>query len=177
LKGHAALPLGYGGVGALVAFAHGCPNNVPQILYCASETWTPLFPKRVTAASRRHFDGRRSVEFDAARLQEMRQQRLAESPSLSRMTENGRAMLLVLGALRQGPRIDEAVARRTGLTTIEVRSLLRLAGHFGWIDRSRHVTDGGIGQLDHARMKPKAYGPLLPEPKEPYYPKSLRAPS
>jgi hypothetical protein len=177
IKADLTSSLGYQGVGALVAFAHGCPNNVPRILNCAGKTWVPLFPKRVTAASRQHFKRRRSVEFDAAYLQAMGQQRLAESPMLSRMTENGRALILVLGALRRGPRVDEAIAARTGLSTVEVRSLVSLGYRVGWIDRRRHVTNSGINQLDHARMKLKAYGPLLPEPKEPYYPTSLRVPS
>jgi hypothetical protein len=171
------LSLGYGGTGALVAFAHGCPNNAPRILHCGSPTWTPLFPKRVTAGSRQHFGKRRTPELDAANLRKMKQQSLAESPSLSRMTDRGRAMILVLSALRRGPRGDEAIAGRTGLTTIEVRSLMYLGSHFGWINGTRHVTDGGIDQLNHARIKPKEYGPLLPEPKEYYYPKQLRAPA
>jgi hypothetical protein len=42
----AETPLGYGGTGALLAFAHGAPNNTPLLLHKRSRTWCPLFPAR-----------------------------------------------------------------------------------------------------------------------------------
>lgn len=55
--------LGFGGAGALIAFAHGCPNNAPRILHKKSTRkstrWKPLFPARVTASTRALFGDRR----------------------------------------------------------------------------------------------------------------------
>ncbi|MFC0269627.1 phosphoribosyltransferase-like protein, partial [Kushneria aurantia] len=48
--------LGFQNTGALIAFAHGAPNNVPRILYSFSNSWTPLFARRKTSATRTDFD-------------------------------------------------------------------------------------------------------------------------
>ncbi len=37
---------GYGGLGLLLAFKHGCPNNSLPILWCESADWTSLFHRR-----------------------------------------------------------------------------------------------------------------------------------
>ena len=52
-------PTGYAHGGALIAFAHGVPNNAPLILHKRGNRWAPLFPARITSATRQHFfDGR-----------------------------------------------------------------------------------------------------------------------
>lgn len=69
-------PTGYAQGGALIAFAHGVPNNAPLILHKRGSGWAPLFPARVTSATRQHFS--RSPDAEAVRtyLVEMRQARL-----------------------------------------------------------------------------------------------------
>jgi len=105
----------------------------------------------------------------------MGQQRLAQSVRISALPDQGRAMVLFLAALTRGPRLDEVVARRTGLTLLEVESLARIAITLGWIDDRRRLTDAGHGQLEHVRARPRSDAALLPEDEMPYFPGSLRA--
>jgi hypothetical protein len=168
--------IGYDGTGALLVFGHGCPNNCPRILHRSKRSWKALFPQRVTAGSREHFKENRDAKTVAARLIRLGQRQLASSAWISRMTANGRAMVLVLAALRRGPRLDEALASRTGLTIPEVQSLIRTAIQFGWVDGQRHLTDKGAGQLAHLRRKQILKSALPNSEKSLYYPTSLRAP-
>jgi hypothetical protein len=168
--------LGYAGTGALIVFAHGCPNNAPRLLHRGRPgRWTPIFPERVTAGSRATFAAHRTYNDTTERLQSMGQQRLAESVRLSALPDDGKAMVLLLAALARGPRLDEAVASRTGLTLVEVEHLLRTAVIFGWIDHRRRLTDAGHGQLEHVRTRPRSNAALLPEEDMSYFPRSLRA--
>jgi hypothetical protein len=169
--------LGYAGTGALIVFAHGCPNNAPRLLHRGRRGhWTPLFPNRVTASSRANFSTHRTHTETIERLMSMGQKRLAESVRLSALPDQGKAMVLLLAALARGPRLDEAVARRTGLSLLEVESLVRTAVTFGWIDHRRRLTNAGHGQLEHVRVRPPPNAPLLPKEEKLYFPRSLRAP-
>lgn len=162
--------LGYGGMGALIAFAHGCPNNAPRILHRTRKgRWVPLFPGRVTAAS--HI----AIGSVAERLRAL-DTRNVHSPWAGRVAKESEPMLELLTALKVGPRLDEALAARTGMTCAEVRSRLRIAAANGWIGKDRRLNDVGRAQLIHANFQRKPYGELLPSPVTPYYPKSLRSP-
>jgi hypothetical protein len=48
-------PLGYGWTGALIAFEHGVPNNVPPILHSGWGKWAPLFQRRSTIGAKGQF--------------------------------------------------------------------------------------------------------------------------
>jgi hypothetical protein len=169
--------LGYAGSGALIAFAHGSPNNAPRLLHSGGRRrWVPLFPKRVTAGSRGHFAAHRAYFDTTARLRSMGQQRLAESARLSALPDQGKAMVLLLAALARGPRLDEAIAYRTGLTLLEIESLLRAATAFGWVDHRRRLTDAGRGQLEYVRAQPRPYGAIVRREEKVYFPRALRAP-
>lgn len=168
--------LGYKGSGALIAFAHGVPNNSPRVLHKRSRRWTPLFPARVTAGANAHFVKDEDAAAIAKRLERMRQRRLAAGNWLNEANEEVRSLILVLASLGRGPRGDEAVSRKTGLTVLEVRHLISKALDLGWIDEQRHLTDRGQVELAHARKNKTKKTPLSVEPEEPYYPTSLRAP-
>ena len=49
-------PLGYRNSGALIAFAHMCPNNAPPILHSGRNGWVPLFPGRSTSGVSEFFE-------------------------------------------------------------------------------------------------------------------------
>jgi hypothetical protein len=170
--------LGYGGIGALIAFRHGCPNNAPRILHRKRrDSWSPLFPKRVTAAAGGAFGNRENDQTTiSARLARLGDDKMIENPWLFNTTDQGRAMIFLLAALRSGPRFDEVLADKTGLTLPEVRAWVALAEAYSWVDAKRRLTDSGRSQLAHPNISPAQYGRLLPEPHLPYYPKSLRAP-
>ena len=166
--------LGYRGGGALIAFAHGAPNNCPRILHKRSARWVPLFPMRVTAAIRSTF-----VEDDAeaikARLHAMRQARLAEALHVAALGPHSHANVLLLAALARGPRHDEALSGRTGMTLFEVKRALNTARKHSWIDVARRLTDAGQAELAAARRAAPP-DPLPPKAKTVYFPTALRVP-
>jgi hypothetical protein len=103
-------------------------------------------------------------------------QRLASSAWLSRLTENGLAMLVLLAALRRRPRDEVALASRTGLSIVEIRANLALAENFQWIDAKNRLTDAGHAELLQA-TKQTSPQPLPVATKTLYVPSSLRMPN
>lgn len=175
-KRDAVGPLGFKGTGALIAFAHGAPNNTPRLLHKGSSRWMALFPKRVTADTRSTFGDRRDASAFAERLVAIRQNRLASGAWLQNATTEGRALFLVLAALGRGPRFNEVLSRKTGLTVLEVRQSVERAEALRWIDANRRLTDSGQAELKYARRRNDPVPPIPLEPENPYYPSSLRAP-
>jgi hypothetical protein len=180
--------LGFMGTGALIAFAHGMPNNCPPILHRASSAknsnWTPLFPSRVTSTIDPNlFGAALSPERIRHRLQKIGQKKLSTSSfALNERIGIGKVALL-LGALAYPRRNDDnTLCHRTGMTTSEVRSLCRLMSLYRWIDVRRRLTDEGHSQLRHARKQQVAHWQqLVQKPvgnivQKPYYPQSLRLP-
>ena len=171
-------PLGFGSVGALIAFAHGVPNNTPLIFHKSSTGWTPLFPARVTSATRAGFGvDDDTAEAIRARLLTMRQKRLADAGWIENAKPHTKTVLMVMAALSHRPRHIEAISGRTGLTIMEVDKALRYALSHGWIDGRNRLTDDGHGQLAHARKGGQSKSVLPEEPEEFYYPTALRAPA
>lgn len=167
--------LGFDDAGALVAFAHGAPNNCPACLFKKGGGWQPLFPARVTQCARTSFTSENHAEELQARLIQMGQSRLAH-PSLKAVVPSKRALLLVMAALSRPPRSVEAVSRKTRLTLLEVEAQIAAGVKLGWIDGQNRVTDAGHAELASVRT---ALGgvPAVPAiPQTPYYPNSLRAP-
>lgn len=173
--------LGYRGTGALIAFAHGAPNNVPRILINEGkrgrgQTYLPLFRKRSTASSRASFASSiTSADALASALTALGAKRFEGSPS-ERMSVSQLRLLLTLCALSRSPRALHVISGRTGLTIIEVESSIDELKTLGWIDASLRITERGQAQLKHARKirRPTRAVPDLPDVY--YYPSSLRAP-
>ncbi|MBU7440926.1 phosphoribosyltransferase-like protein [Paraburkholderia fungorum] len=166
--------LGYRDTGALIAFAHGMPNNCPRIFWAGTTSWSALFPKRVTATMRDTFGREVDAESVNDRLMAMRQRRLTESIDWSKAPRGALERYLVLAALAHPPRTSEVVARKTGLTLLEVEKMLVEAVEFDWIDRSYRLTDLGRTQLSTAKASSTQV--MISERSNLYYPSSLRAP-
>jgi hypothetical protein len=168
--------MGFGEVGALIAFAHGAPNNCPAMLFKKASGWEPLFPVRLTTSTRADFTVEDAAEEVRARLEKMGQSRLAH-PELKAIPSGKRSLLLIMAALSKPPRTPEAVSRKTRLTLFEVEAAMARGLKLGWLDGRNRVTDEGHAELRRARIVP-AKKPAFPSvPEEPYYPKSLRAPT
>jgi len=169
--------LGYMGSGALIAFSHGCPNNMPRILHKPRKNiWKPMFPKRKTSAVRHIFGEKDNPNELKKRLDRLHQKRLAQGHWISKASKEGQKMLILLAALSRGPRFTEAIARKTGLTIPEIEILLEKAKQWRWVSSNSYLTATGKGQLSHAR---KIIGPDVKNGdgnKEMYFPKLLRAP-
>lgn len=169
-------PLGYQGTGALIAFAHGAPNNCPRILHARSNSWEPLFARRVTAQTRAEFNEELDSEQVQQRLVDMRHRRLSEGYVWARAPKGTMETYLVLAALTHRPRRIDVVARRTGLTFIEVEAIVRKAETHGWIDENYRLTDAGQAHLRAAKKKRRAAPPTSSDSAKSYYPSTLRVP-
>ena len=184
--GPAHHPLGYGGAGALLVFAHGAPNNVPPIFHKASQSktrpWVPLFPARVSSGlGSEAFGTSLTAGKIRERLEKLGQRGLARSTVVN-ATVSTWEVFSILTALSKPPRNNDAVlSRRSGFETSRVRNLCRRLMEYGWIDSQRRLTDAGAGQLRHARKQVDDHAKDLwgaaPKVRQvPYYPKSLRPP-
>jgi len=172
--------LGYEGAGALIAFDHGCPNNVPRILYQSKKNkdWKPLFPKRVTLEVNSIFGVNNDRLNLSQRLSKMNEKRLAGGNWIEKTHEDNRALVLVLVALRKAPRLDEAISRKTGLTIPEIKIIIEVMTRWGWLNDKRYLTDEGNNQLKYMRNMKGEKEPMLSTGSGiPYYPHQLRAPN
>lgn len=176
--------LGYGRVGALMAFAHGAPNNTPRIFHKTSKRangWIPLFPSRVTAGLPTTGFGRSlRPETIAARLEALGNTVLAKSPAARGAPVEVKKRYLVLAALSRAHRGNDILAIKTGLSTVEVEQVCKDLEGLGWMGERRVLTDAGLGQLRHLRrtvaQQQQHADTHVETEKPPYYPTSLRAP-
>jgi hypothetical protein len=174
--GGRAQALGYKNTGALIAFAHGVPNNAPRVLYAQNKSWVPLFARRKTSATRLHFDNDLDQEDVQQLLIKMRHRRLSDGQVLSKARKGALETYLVLAALSHPSRKPEAVARRTGLTLLEVEHVLLNAEAYNWVDQLYRLTEKGQAHLRAAKKKRRAEPSPEVAPK-PYYPSALRVPA
>jgi len=168
--------LGYKGTGALLAFSHGCPNNVPRLIHKKGKNWSPLFPARVTAKVRSIFGDREGASALHTRLEMLGEKYMPSEAWVKKTTVAGRKMLLLLTTLKGAPRFDEALSRKTRLIIPEIRLLVQKAQSWGLIDEERRLTKEGSYQLKHARSYKRCKTNLTSEANQMYYPKSLRVP-
>lgn len=176
-RGAARRALGFGGTGALIAFAHGSPNNVPTMFWRESGTWIPLFKGRVTAGTRESFASPIDAGGVQDRLQSMRQERLARSMLFFRLDGPAGALVLTLAASGRNPGNAAAIAEATGLTIWEVSTSTDKAVSHGWLDGRGRLTDAGRRQLDSFRSKKiPDKEPVQKSPETAYYPSALRGP-
>lgn len=179
-----SLALGYGSVGALMAFAHGAPNNTPRIFHKTSKRakgWIPLFPSRVTAGLPVLGFGRSlRPETISARLKALGNTVLAKSPVARDAPVEVKKRYLVLAALSRAHRGDDILAIKTGLSTTEVKQVCQELEGLGWIGERRVITDAGLGEMRHLRrtatQRRQRVDAIAQAAKPPYYPTSLRAP-
>lgn len=175
---HPVDSLGYGGQGAMLVFAHGCPNNAPRLLYIGARSRPPLFSQRANLME--HFaEPARSPT--SAKLFEQ----LATNPAhATRLREAhtsvaGQERLLVLAALKAGHKLREQLALRTGLDLRNVELALASLRTIGWVSERNSLTDAGHRNLKAAGPF-KLYagdGKALTASEGMYYPKSLRPPT
>ncbi|WP_122419333.1 phosphoribosyltransferase-like protein [Pseudomonas viridiflava] len=170
--------LGFGGEGVLMAYAHGMPNNAPDIFFKGKGKWKPLFKGRVTNTVAIEVEtGLHQVDAQD-QLQKMKADKLAASRWLKRLSKDSKNMLLVMASLSRSPRTESAIAARTDLTIPDVRRWLQSGKHYGWISPTNRLTDTGMLQLRHLQSSSHAgERHRLPWAEDvEYYPTSLRAP-
>lgn len=178
-------PLGYGTRswvypsdegGALIAFAHGCPNNVPAILYSRASGWVPLFEGRSTPDAPDAFlpEGH-EVALDQ-RAQNLLRIRDAQKSLLSVENEGWISAMLVLAAADEGLRTIADISGRTHLSIARVTKLVALAKNARWLTETGRLTRLGRYERERLRRR-RRRTPVLPGERNTfYYPTQLRAP-
>jgi len=163
--------MGYGHSGALIAFAHGMPNNAPRFLFKNGKKWKPLFPSRVTSGTRRVIH-QSQEELISRRLEKLREKKLSK---LGLNIERD-ATILVLSALKRLPRSAETVSARTGLGYAEVLDILTRATDAGWINVDNRLTAAAYTEFDYLNRQSEKQGAHYNTNYAPYFPTELRAP-
>jgi hypothetical protein len=173
----ARYPLGFGWTGALIAFAHGIPNNAPALLYvkqAKKNLWEPLFRGRSTVGVPYDFPSL-SQDVVAERASRLLQLRVAKGHLDNPRTRTWIVTLLILDALAAGARDAPQVSARTRLPLDQVETTLSYLLVVGWITARNTLTP--LGQREWARLRQRRQArPVLPKPDAPFYfPTQLRA--
>ena len=167
-------PFGYRGGGALIAFAHGMPNNSPAILHSTKGGWQPLFRNRSTEGAASCFPP------DAADDVGERASRLLRIQGAWKYLSDPRARqwistMLVLAAIDAGGRTAAAVSATCRLPVAEVTGILEAARVARWLGSRNALTQLGRQELAGLRRR-RQRAPVLPTEARPYYfPTQLRA--
>jgi hypothetical protein len=169
-KYRGAGPLGFLGLGALIAFAYRAPNNLPLFLHAGNRAWRPLFQGAISEDMAAAF-GLQSAEFRTATASEVLGQSLAPQ-----VTASEGQLALVLSVLRGPWRHGQEIefAERTGLTVPEVLDARAYALVHGLVTSQGRLTDAGQAHIRSLTATSSA--PVIPTNPEPYYPKALRVP-
>jgi hypothetical protein len=173
-------PLGYGRIAALLAFAHGCPNNAPAVFHRRStlmrRPWEPLFPGRVTALVSRHTVERATDSITMA-MESLGESGLLKAEGFVNATTEQKQVLLLLAATRHGHRSLRRLPLVTDLRLWELANAISKAEAAGLLDTNRRLTPPGLALLRQLRQQSACdKSPIRTGAKGEYYPQSLRAP-
>lgn len=168
--------LGYGGQGAMLVFAHGCPNNAPRVLYKKNgRKWKPLFRERGNV-----LENIRTVGNINSRLNKFIKLAPTHAKRLNKAAiyADGVDKLLVLSALKAGYRFNEDISYATGIELPGVEALVKGLRQIGWISTEGRLTTEGRRTLALAsplKIRAKHEKRVISDERV-YYPKSLRPP-
>jgi hypothetical protein len=170
-------PLGFGNLGALIAFRYGIPNNAPKVLWDRDSDCEPFMPAQSPADALQAFQ---SDEGDARLrrlLQHLRQNIRNWITGLTTYSQDRKLKLAFLSSLggKWWPGREILLAQKNGLTVPEVLRLKEHSIKQGWIGDDGRLTDRGR-KLVHATRPQQRRKPVVNATTVPYYPKQLRAP-
>lgn len=176
---HKSDSLGHGGIGALITFAHGMPNNAPTMFHKKSrlktKPWIPMYPQRVTSGRRKSIGS--TVDQDKENRLERRRitnQMVLRSPRLTSAPVVLRDAVQVLISLDGTSHRETVVSARTGLSVERVREALERINRYGWVDEEYRTTVKGRREL--ARLRAFVPRGVQFRSSSTYTPRSLRAP-
>jgi len=173
---HHSNPLGYENTAALIAFAHGCPNNVPPILRSRASGWVPLFEGRSTSNASSAFFPRGNDDLLDQRTQNLLGIKEARKTLTSLEHRRWISAMLILAAVEVGLRTPEQISSRTHLKINQVTMIVSKAREARWLDDITRLTRLGRYELARLRRRRKNAPVLFSTSKNFYYPTQLRAP-
>jgi hypothetical protein len=168
-------PLGYSYGGALIAFAHGCPNNAPPILHSRSSGWVPLFKGRSTSDIVTPLLKDKEYSDVHQRVTKLLGIRGVRKELVSDDEMRWVSTMLILAAAENGVREPIKVSARTHLPLQDVGTVHDLAIRAGWLDMEAGLTELGRRELGRMRRRRRRAPILASGTDEHYYPTQLRS--
>ena len=166
-------PLGFEDGGALIAFAHGCPNNAPPILHSRHRQWEPLFKGRSTADIASAFP----QDLKNCQIEKCTNAQLKMRKARGELSRNKDwiSIMRILDAIQAGSRTAEVISSKCRMFNIDVQKYVILASNAGWIDNNCRITGLGRAELSRLKKRRRRKPLLLDEPDNSlYYPTQLR---
>ncbi len=167
---------GYQGSAATLVFEHGCPNNVPVILWAPSTPkypWSSLFPMQTILPSEDSAFPLEIVRRDPLTLLvEAGQNRLAERIELP--VSVSRDTLLVLAYAEKGIRSTGALSYATGMDKDSCGNLIQSCVSWGFLTTRFRLTLAGLAELQAARRNHSTSIQVASIGENDYYPTMLR---
>jgi hypothetical protein len=166
---------GYQGSAALLVFEHGCPNNVPAILWARpkkNRIWHPLFPEKTVLPLESSAFPPEIVRRDPISL-------LVDvgQPKLAGGLQHARPMshetLLILAYAEKGVRTTGALSFATGLDEENCRIWIQLCVKWGFLTSRFRLTATGAAELKAAE-RTSSIKDIALLGRDDYYPKVLR---
>lgn len=167
--------MGFGGMGSLIAFSHGIPNNAPQIFHSSRGGWRPLFVGRSTQMTDLNAVADTAEEI-ANRSQALLRVRNAQHVLSTVHGEEWALTMMVLLTVRGGARSPMIVSARTHLSVGSVTKVLNLAVLAGWLSPNMRLTAMGRRELRSLLRWGEDVTELAFPHSDLYFPKQLRAP-
>jgi hypothetical protein len=135
--------LGYQGSACPTVFEHGCPNNLPAILWANKRGWKGLFPNRSIPPEMRSCFDEDGMVRAIENLWQANQHKLAlillESLDHAAPLDVDQRMLLTLLGLRLRGVSEADLAARILMSNSEYEELLRRAEEMGLYDKVRSI--------------------------------------
>jgi hypothetical protein len=177
LLGTESIGMGYRGSACPVIFEHGCPNNLPGILWSKRKGWEALFPNRSIPTEMRSCFDEEGVERALEVLWHTNQPKLALSllDALNQsapLTSELALMLTALGLRLRGV-FESNLAVRLYMNEASLKKLLNVAISMNLYDgTSKNVTPMGKEFVSRfrSRFSGKSRHPVLGKSPESYYP-------
>lgn len=167
--------LGFGAVGSLIAFAHGMPNNAPQIFHSSRRGWQPLFLGRSTLLT--DLNAIADTEGDIVdRSQALLRVRNARLILSTMCGEEWTYTMMVLLTVRGGAYSPMVISARTRVPLDRVTRVLELAAIAGWLTENTRLTSMGRRELRSLLRWGRKSDSLVFPHSDLYFPKQLRAP-
>jgi len=163
-------PLGYGEVGALLAFDHGMPNNAPSMFWKDARRWSALVPARASSTAGSPYQEPHTPEKERARIEASA--KASDTGAILRPTS---LETIILSALRRSPRHSEAISGRLGMNVDDVSEILDRLKGWGWINASHQLTERGR-MVASRLIRQDRKSPLPQGDDTMYFPNALRAP-